>query len=782
MKQYSRIDPWRIIQDGFDSQDVEAFESLCSLGNGKMGHRANFEERYSGKSLPGNYFAGVFYPDKTRVGWWKNGYPKYFGKMINAVNWVGIDVFVDSQPLDLATCKVTDFRRTLDMRDATLSRTFTAELPSGLRVRVEAQRFISVADTRLGAIRYAVAPIDAAATITFVPYLDGDVENKDSNYGERFWEEVEAECGERCSVLQMRTKPVAFHAESGIDVTHVCSGMTVSLEGGNARTKPVDRRPGYVAESFDVDASANETVTLTKLVANVTSLDGLPEELVGRVKDALNAARAAGFEALHERHRSVWSAKWETSDVVIDGSPAAQQGVRFCIFQLHQTYTGEDDRLNIGPKGFTGEKYGGGTYWDTEAFCFPFYLSTAPQTVARNLLVYRYRQLPKAIANAEMLGYKDGAALYPMVTINGEECHNEWEITFEEIHRNGAIAYAIWNYVRYTGDDQYLASHGLESLMALARFWAQRATYSTTKQQYVILGVTGPNEYENNVNNNWYTNYIAAWTLRYALDTIDMVKDRFPDDYARVVDATAFDESGEPVLWRRVAGNMLFPVIEGTNIFLQQEGYLDKEQLTVSDIPAGERPINQHWSWDRILRSPFIKQADVLQGMYFFLNDFPVEVVRDNFNYYEPRTVHESSLSASIHSVIAAHIGDIDRAYELFQRSARLDLDDYNNEVHEGLHITSMAGTWLALVEGFAGKRIIDGLLSFRPSIPPDWTGYAFKLSFREHLLEITVGRAEVSVKNVHAEPLSILLYGAKETISANETVTRAYSEPGRSR
>src|SRR5690606_32114665 len=229
---------------------------------------------------------------------------------------------------------------------------------------------------------------------------------------------------------------------------------------------------------------------------------------------------AKGFDTLFAEQIAAWAQKWAENDIQIVGDVAAQQAIRFNIFQLHQTYTGEDDRLNIGPKGFTGEKYGGSTYWDTEAYCLPFYLATAPQQVARNLLVYRYKHLPKAIANAETLGFGAGAALYPMVTINGEECHNEWEITFEEIHRNGAIAFAIYNYIRYTGDTSYLAESGLEVLIGIARFWAQRVNWSEARQRYVLLNVTGPNEYENNVNNNWYTNTIASWCLEYTLATL----------------------------------------------------------------------------------------------------------------------------------------------------------------------------------------------------------------------------------------------------------------------
>ena len=460
------------------------------------------------------------------------------------------------------------------------------------------------------------------------------------------------------------------------------------------------------------------------------------------------------------------------NDIVIEGDVAAQQAIRFNIFQLNQTYTGEDTRLNIGPKGFTGEKYGGSTYWDTEAYCLPFYMLTAGSEVAKQLLLYRYRQLDKAIENAGKLGFNDGAALYPMVTMNGEECHNEWEITFEEIHRNGAIAYAIYNYIRHTGDRDYLKEGGLEVLLGISRFWSQRVNWSSAKNQYVMLGVTGPNEYENNVNNNWYTNYIAKWTMSYARESIEYVKadSAFWSDF---VSKTSFQDC-EVEKWSDIIEKIYEPKKEGTKLYMQQDGFLDKEDLTAADLDVSERPINQHWSCDRILRSVFIKQADVLQGMYFFEEDFDEETIRENFFYYEPRTVHESSLSPCVHVVLAAKLGMYDKAYEMYLRTARLDLDDYNHEADEGLHITSMAGTWMAVVEGFGGKRIKNGVLSLDPMIPEQWTSYRFNIVYRETVLSISVNGGGVSVKNESGDTCDILVYGKSVSVPQGDTISVA--------
>ena len=469
-----------------------------------------------------------------------------------------------------------------------------------------------------------------------------------------------------------------------------------------------------------------------------------------------------GFDALLHNHIGAWEKIWDAADIVIDGDSAAQQGIRFNIFHLYQTYTGKNAKLNIGPKGFTGEKYGGATYWDTEAYCLPFYLKTADPQIARQLLIYRYHHLDKAIENAEKLGFKNGAALYPMVTMNGEECHNEWEITFEEIHRNGAIAFGIYNYVRHTGDRDYLKKYGFPVILGIARFWSQRFNWSDSKKAYVMLGVTGPNEYENNVNNNWYTNYIARWCIEYCLE----IKEEVGEFHDLII------SEEELATFRNIVKNVYLPELEGTNIFLQQDGFMDKEQLSASDLPLNERPINQHWSWDRILRSIFIKQADVLQGLYLFEEHFDLETIRENFDFYEPKTVHESSLSPCVHAILAAKLGKIDKAYELYLRTSRLDLDDYNHEADEGLHITSMAGTWMSLVEGMAGVRITESSLNVNPIIPKSWSRYTFQIRYQNNPLLIAVTQTNTELKNLGDSDLSVYLNEQLYTLKANESIT----------
>jgi maltose phosphorylase len=764
MKNYIKQHEWQIIEEGFDPHLNKISESIFSIGNGKMGQRANFEEIYTGETLQGNYVAGVYYPDKTRVGWWKNGYPEYFAKVLNATNWIGLKIKINDEVLDLNSCKVVEFSRVLDMQKGTLTRRFEAKLKNGNVLKVEAIRFCSIVDDEAGLIKYTITPQNFNGKVALESSLDGNVKNEDSNYDEKFWNEIAVKQIEDFALVNLETKKTAFRVSTAMSTSIFQNGKNLEL------TPSFDYKEKYIAQQFNFQVKIGQSTSIYKYVVNLSSENYKKEELEHTSITRLKGVLAKGFEQMLQEQADAWAVKWQNADVVIEGDVAAQQAIRFNIFQLNQTYTGKDDRLNIGPKGFTGEKYGGSTYWDTEAYCIPFYLATAPEKVAENLLIYRYKHLEKAIENAEKLGFTNGAALYPMVTMNGEECHNEWEITFEEIHRNGAIAFAIFNFIRYTGKYEYLEQYGLEVLIAIARFWAQRVNWSSEKEKYVILGVTGPNEYENNINNNWYTNTISVWCLKYAIKALEIVKEKNASRLDEIVTKTKFNLD-EQKKWQDIIEKMYYPTDEKLGIFLQQDAYLNKEQILVKDLPIADRPLNQRWSWDRILRSCFIKQADVLQGIYFFEQDYNLETIRRNYEFYEARTVHESSLSPCVHAIIAAKIGDIDRAYEFFLRTARLDLDDYNNDTEDGLHITSMAGTWLSVVEGFGGMRVKDDQLYLNPVLPKNWKTYTFKITFRQVLITVKVDAGLISLTNESNKSIVINLHGEQQKLNSNGSV-----------
>ena len=750
---------WSIIEEGFDKERVKSSESLFSIGNGAMGQRANFEERYSGETFQGSYIAGVYYPDKTKVGWWKNGYPEYFAKVLNAPSWIGIDITINDEILDLNTAKnVREFRRELNMKEGWLGRSFIALLQNGTEVQVNSKRFLSLDLDELGAIKYEVKLLNKDAKITFKPYVDSGVKNEDANWEETFWEPLNSGVEKNFGFVQARTYKTHFNV-----ITYMENSVFIAGEKQAVNTN-YSQSDTKVQLDYKLDIKAGQTVSFVKFGGYVVSTNHSENELLQASKNVLEKANELGFDKLLEDQKMAWQKIWEMADITIDGDTKAQQGIRFNIFQLNQTYLGKDARLNIGPKGFTGEKYGGSTYWDTEAYCLPFYMATKDQNVARNLLVYRYNHLEKAIENAEKLGFKNGAALYPMVTMNGEECHNEWEITFEEIHRNGAIAFAVFNYLRFTGDYSYIPEKGLEVLIGIARFWHQRANYSEKKNKYVILGVTGPNEYENNINNNFYTNYIAKWCIDYTVEQIQKTETDYNSDFVRIMNKVRLSKQ-EISDWKKVADSMYFPYSEELGIYLQQDGFLDKDLTPVSKLDKSQRPLNQKWSWDRILRSPYIKQADTLQGFYFFEEHFSKEELEKHYNFYEPLTVHESSLSPCVHSILAAKLDRMDQAYTFYLRTSRLDLDDYNKEVEEGLHITSMAGTWMSIVEGFGGMRVINDTLHFAPKLPEQWKGFSFKVNFRNQILKINVTKDETLFELEGGKELQVVINGKSITV-----------------
>ncbi|RTY84142.1 glycoside hydrolase family 65 protein [Flavobacterium sp. LS1P28] len=762
---YIKPDNWSIIEEGFDAECVKSSESLFSIGNGAMGQRANFEENYTGETFQGSYIAGIYYPDKTKVGWWKNGYPEYFAKVLNAPNWIGIDIEINGEKLDLNTCaEVKNFRRELNMKEGWYHRSFEATLKNGTEIAVSIRRFLSIVLDEVGVINYEITPLNKDSKIVYKPYIDTGVTNEDANWEEKFWEPLDVKKSGNEAFVTAQTFKTHFKVTTFMQNSIFTSGEKTGISPSN-----IDATADKIQFSYDVIVGQGQKSSIQKIGGYTVSLNH--ENTITAAEKVIQSALAVGYDQMLQDQIDAWAKIWEMSDITIDGDVKAQQGIRFNIFQLNQTYLGKDSRLNIGPKGFTGEKYGGSTYWDTEAYCIPFYMATKDQEVARNLLTYRYNQLDKAIENATKLGFTNGAALYPMVTMNGEECHNEWEITFEEIHRNGAIAFAIYNFYRYTGDYSYIPEKGLEVLIGIARFWHQRANFSTNLNQYVILGVTGPNEYENNVNNNFYTNYIAKWCLEYTYEQIQKVSLEYPSDHKRITEKVKISDS-ELQSWKKISDNMYFPFSEEHNVYLQQDGFLDKELVRVVDLDKSQRPINQKWSWDRILRSPYIKQADVLQCFYFFEDHFSKEELKNNFEFYESFTVHESSLSPCVHSIQAALLDKIDMAYSFYLRTSRLDLDDYNKEVEEGCHITSMAGTWMSIVEGFGGMRVKDDTLHFSPKIPKQWKGYSFKINFRNQILKVAIDHKETSFTILGDKELEIVVNGKTLVVTTENLVS----------
>jgi len=752
------LDPWSIIENKFDSTKMIDSESIFSLGNGKIGQRGNFEEDFSNNKTIGNYISGIYFRDKTKVGWWKKGYPEYFAKMVNCPNWNKIRISINNQLLDLNKCKILSFKRELNMKEGWCERKALVLTNNSIKIEIQSKKFISLKRVNIGAINYKIKVFDDNVNINVFPCIDINVRNNDSNWNEPFLQTIDSISKNNLSIVNSKVINSEFQISTFFKSTYSLNNKKVDIKYLESNDE------NLIGSSSVFSLNKDDELTIFKVGGYINSNDSRKKDFNNIIEKECENALKTGFIDLCKENTDEWKKIWDDSDIIINGDVKSQQAIRFNIFHLNQTFNGNDSSLNIGPKGFTGEKYGGVTYWDTEAYCIPFYLGTKDSTVAKNLLNQRYDQLKNAIKNAEKIGLNHGAALYPMVTVNGEECHNEWEITFEEIHRNAAIAQAIKKYVTTTGNYKFLENKGIKILIAISRFWQQRVNYSQLINKYVILGVTGPNEYENNVDNNWYTNYSAKWCLELTLKQLSEIAKRKNIDIEIVFKNNNINIQ-EIANWKKIIKNIHLPYSKDLNVFIQNDGFLNKDLQPIDNIKSDERPINQNWSWDKILRSPYIKQADVLQGFYFFENDFSKSELESNFNYYEQFTVHESSLSACIHSILASRMNKIEKAYEYYIRASRLDLDDYNKEIKQGLHITSMGGSWMSIIEGFAGVRIFKEKLYINTNIPKNWDSYSFKLNIKNRKISVLINKHETKIELLLGEKIDIVLNNQETTI-----------------
>ena len=752
------LDPWSIIENKFDSTKMIDSESIFSLGNGKIGQRGNFEEDFSNNKTIGNYISGIYFRDKTKVGWWKKGYPEYFAKMVNCPNWNKIRISINNQLLDLNKCKILSFKRELNMKEGWCERKALVLTNNSIKIEIQSKKFISLKRVNIGAINYKIKVFDDNVNINVFPCIDINVRNNDSNWNEPFLQTIDSISKNNLSIVNSKVINSEFQISTFFKSTYSLNNKKVDIKYLESNDE------NLIGSSSVFSLNKDDELTIFKVGGYINSNDSRKKDFNNIIEKECENALKTGFNDLCKENTDEWKKIWDDSDIIIKGDVKSQQAIRFNIFHLNQTFNGNDSSLNIGPKGFTGEKYGGVTYWDTEAYCIPFYLGTKDSTVAKNLLNQRYDQLKNAIKNAEKIGLNHGAALYPMVTVNGEECHNEWEITFEEIHRNAAIAQAIKKYVTTTGNYKFLENKGIKILIAISRFWQQRVNYSQLINKYVILGVTGPNEYENNVDNNWYTNYSAKWCLEFTIKQLSEIAKRKNIDKEIVFKNNNINIQ-EIANWKKIIKNIHLPYSKDLNVFIQNDGFLNKDLQPIDNIKSDERPINQNWSWDKILRSPYIKQADVLQGFYFFENDFSKSELESNFNYYEQFTVHESSLSACIHSILASRMNKIEKAYEYYIRASRLDLDDYNKEIKQGLHITSMGGSWMSIIEGFAGVRIFKEKLYINTKIPKNWDSYSFKLNIKNRKISVLINKHETKIELLLGEKIDIVLNNQETTI-----------------
>jgi maltose phosphorylase len=474
-------------------------------------------------------------------------------------------------------------------------------------------------------------------------------------------------------------------------------------------------------------------------------------ETVWKQGQALLRQAPTTYAETLKKNRDYWENFWAKSDITIEGDPDTQQGIRFCIFQMQQTYRGVIDGANIGAKGLTGEAYNGNAFWDTETYCLPFYLFSNP-AAAKALIDFRYKTLPQALERAKELDCI--GACYPVATIDGTESCTLWQHASLQFQPTTAVAYAIWHYVTVTGDTAFLHAQGGEMLVQICRFLASRGQWSPGGK-FGYYAVMGPDEFQMMVNNNAYTNYMAKRTFEFTLKVL-VSMDPTPL-------GCTLTEQNE---WRHMASEMLIPYDPTSLLYEEHVGFFNLPHIDIDTIPVEDFPLYYHWSYDRIYRNDMIKQPDVLMFMFLYSQSFSLTEKRANYDYYEPRCIHESSLSPSVHSIFASELGRPQEAFDFFHFATRIDLDNYNRNAGDGIHTTSIAAAWMNIVYGFGGMRSDGEMLSFAPSIPAHWKGYSFQVTYRGSLLRVEVSQDAARIRVIDGEPVSVKVFDAVKEIN----------------
>lgn len=747
---YLRLHPWEITEEGFHPEHALVSESIFSLANEYMGVRGYFEEGYGGDRLIGSYVNGVFEEKTIEHPAYFNGFATRFCFMVNTVDWLCTRIELDGERLDMAVSEVTSFTRTLDMKRGLLTRSVTWKTRTGKIVEIVFQRFLSMVDPHMGVQRVTFKPVNFSGSLTVDAGLDFSAPHALEQ--KNFWTITGKETLENL---------YAILGETGTSGQQLFSSFRLNTGPSDANQLMEDDK--YIGVRFDLELTRGCENFFKKTVVNHAERkkDIDPEEVWEAGIRCAKSHMHMDFARAMESQARYWADAWDKLDITIDGDAENQQGIRFCIFHLQQTYHGNDPTVNVGAKGLTGEYYFGWTWWDTETYCLPFYMFSNPKA-AGSLLEYRYNTLPQALARAKEMDCE--GACYPMGTIDGSESCFVWQHGNLEIHVTAAIPYGIWHYDRVCGDRDFLYNKGLEILIQSSRYFASRGAWGEKTGRYGYYGVMGPDEFHMMVNNNCYTNLMAKKTFEFTLSVMADMREASPEIYRRVLDTVGLKEY-EPDDWKNKSDNMYIPFDPVTGLFEQHDGYFDLPYVDVEGIPYTQFPVYKNWEYTRIFRTSMTKQPDVLLFLFFFGRQYSQDIIRANYEYYEPRCSHESSLSPSIHSILACELGKYDEALDFSGYSSRLDLDDYNRNTHEGLHITSMAAAWMNIVYGFGGMRSDGDMLAFRPYLPKNWNAYSFKIYYKGLILRIDVKKDTVVFKTLDAGCLDLLIYGKPYTV-----------------
>ena len=761
------VEPWRLVEKRFSPQFLAQTETWFACANGYLGMRGTPEEG-SPVHEPGTYLTGFYETWPIVYGEDAYGYARTGQTMLDVTDGSIIKLYVDDEPFDLAQARIHDYERSLDLRAGTLDRSVTWETPDGRRIRMRSRRFVSYEYRHLAAISYDLTMLDRPANLTISSELvtrrSDAARDDDPRKGRGFSGQVLTPVIQRAEggrlVLALTTRASGLTMACGAD--HV-----VDTDCTTSADASIDGDSGRVV--YQIDGEVDRPVRLVKFLAYHHDEAADADELVFRVDGTLDRAHREGFEQLLADQQRRLADLWEAADVEVDGEPEVQQALRFNIFHLHQA-SARVEGYGIPAKGLTGSGYEGHYFWDTEIYVLPFLVYTDP-LAARSLLRLRHRMLDAARERAKEVGLT--GALYPWRTIGGPEASANYASGTAQYHIDADIAFAQRKYWEVTGDLEPFFRGAAEMIVETARMWRDLGFFSDRKDgAFVINAVTGPDEYSTVVDNNAYTNLMARENLRNAADGIAFMAEAFPDEHERLVRQVDL-QPDEPDEWRRAAEAMYVPRDERTGVVLQDDDFLQREVWDFEGTPAENYPLLLHYHPLVIYRHQVIKQADLVLATFLLSEDFTQDEKRQIFEYYDPLTTGDSSLSASIQSIVATEIGEHEKAYRYFADAVARDLGDRSGNAADGLHIASLGGTWLTVVYGFGGLRDYGATLRFHPRLPDAWDRLRFRLRKQDSVVEVDLRRDEVTYRMIEGDEVVLHHHDEKIELSSGEETTR---------
>jgi alpha,alpha-trehalose phosphorylase len=743
------VDPWRLVQTAFDADHAARDETLFALANGSLGVRGGIEEADS--PTQGTFLAGAWERNPIHYHERHSGFASSTNTRVPVADATAIRVRIGD--VDLASGELVAFERVLDLRQGRLSRFSRWRTLAGKTIEITSERFVSNADLELLGIRFRVRSIDFSGPLSLESSIIGDQRAAAQGDDPRFGAGAGSRMGTLAASADGHSAQLIQRTQHSA-ITVVCAQRHRGASAATFAHAYEDSRGAH--QVFAASLSPGAEVTLEKFVAYACSpADGEADVglLRDRVEASLDRATAAGFDTLAQAHAADYAGFWRRADLSIDGGAAVEQALRFNLFHIFQS-TSRDGTGSIAAKGLTGEGYEGHIFWDAETFVLPALALLAP-ALARSMLEYRFRTLEHARAHAREMDHARGA-LYAWRTIGGDECSSHYPSGSAQYHINAAIAFAIRTYVDATDDSAFLDACGAEMLVETARIWLDIGHFNPRRNgAFCIHEVTGPDEYTALVNNNFYTNRMAAEHLRYAAMVVRQRAAEAPADYAAFAARLALGDE-EVNAWLRAAETMYLPFDQALGIYAQDDEFLDKPVWDFAATPRDHYPLLMHYHPLTIYRHQVCKQGDVLLALVLAGGNVARGRKQRCFDYYEAITVHDSTLSASTFAILAAEVGYAEKAYGYFRDTLRVDLDDLHGNTGHGAHMAAMGGSWLALAWGFGGLRIEGGRLGFDPILPAAWRGYRFGVFWKRRMITVEVAVGEVRYSLTDGVPIEV--------------------------